>query len=150
MYVPQSLSFGADSNGSGVALLLELIRLFSKLYSNPKTQPKVNLLFVMSGAGKFNYLGTKKWIENQLDNDNSLLSECLFTICMDSLADSDANSGLFMHVSKPPKEGSPAARLLADLKQIASKSMPQSFNFSMIHKKINLAEESLAWEHVCH
>lgn len=127
---------------------MELMRLFSKLYSNPKTQPKVNLLFVMSGAGKFNYLGTKKWIDSQMDSDNNLLSDSLFTICLDSLADSESNNGLYMHVSKPPKEGSPASKLFNDLKEIASKSSSESFNVSMVHKKINLAEESLAWEHV--
>ncbi|CAG2110176.1 unnamed protein product, partial [Medioppia subpectinata] len=110
------LSFGADSNGSGVTALLELIRLFSKLYSNSKTQPKVNLLFLLSSAGKFNYFGTKKWIDQQLDgNEGSLLTDSLFTICLDSLADRDRNSGLFMHVSKPPKEGTPAAQLFHDL-----------------------------------
>ncbi|CAG2114386.1 unnamed protein product, partial [Medioppia subpectinata] len=109
------LSFGADSNGSGVTALLELIRLFSKLYSNSKTQPKVNLLFLLSSAGKFNYFGTKKWIDQQLDgNEGSLLTDSLFTICLDSLADRDRNSGLFMHVSKPPKEGTPAAQLFHD------------------------------------
>jgi hypothetical protein len=41
----QELSFGADSNGSGVAVLLELARLFSKLYSKAKTQPRYNLVF---------------------------------------------------------------------------------------------------------
>ena len=147
--VRKGLSFGADSNGSGVVALLEMIRLFSKLYSNAKTQPKVNLLFLLSGAGKFNYFGTKKWIDEHLDgNEASLLSDSLFTICLDSLADRDGNSGLNMHVSKPPKEGTPAAQLFEDLKRIASTSLTHPFNVSMIHKKINLAEETLAWEHV--
>ncbi|CAG2110177.1 unnamed protein product [Medioppia subpectinata] len=120
----------------------------SALYSNSKTQPKVNLLFLLSSAGKFNYFGTKKWIDQQLDgNEGSLLTDSLFTICLDSLADRDRNSGLFMHVSKPPKEGTPAAQLFHDLKQIASTSLTHPFNVSMIHKKINLAEEVLAWEH---
>jgi hypothetical protein len=63
----QNLSFGADSNGSGVVILLELVRLFSNLYSDPKTRGKYNLVFLLTGGGKVNYQGSKKWLEDQLD-----------------------------------------------------------------------------------
>ena len=63
----QSLSFGGDSNGSGVVALLEIARLFSKLYMSSRSHAKYNLLFLLSGGGKFNYQGTKRWIEDQLD-----------------------------------------------------------------------------------
>lgn len=62
---------GADSNGSGVAMLLELARLFSHLYANSQTHARVNLLFLLSGGGKFNYLGSKKVLEDQLDSIES-------------------------------------------------------------------------------
>lgn len=55
-------------------MLLELARLFSHLYSNTKTRARYNLLFLISGAGKLNYLGSKKWLEDQLDSlEGSLL-----------------------------------------------------------------------------
>lgn len=140
----QGLAFGADSNGSGVIAIIELIRLFSKLYSNPKTHPKANLIFVLTGGGKISYFGSRKWIEENLDNsESSLLSETLFTMCLDSLS----NENLYMHVSKPPKENTPSAIFFNDLKQTALNIGSGLVNVSLTHKKINLADETLAWEH---
>lgn len=76
----KELSFGADSNGSGVAMLLELARIFSHLYANAQTHARVNLLFLLSGAGKLNYQGSKKWLEDQLDGVESSLLQVSFHI----------------------------------------------------------------------
>jgi hypothetical protein len=74
----QELSFGADSNGSGVSMLLELVRLFSHLYANPKSHAHYDIIFLLSGAGKLNYQGSKKWLEDQLDVlDSSLIQVCV-------------------------------------------------------------------------
>lgn len=51
---------GSDSNGSGVVALLEIARLFSILYSNPKTQGSYNILFALTSGGPYNYNGTQK------------------------------------------------------------------------------------------
>ncbi|KAG8228412.1 hypothetical protein J437_LFUL003885 [Ladona fulva] len=69
----QELAFGSDSNASGVALLLELARLFSHLYSQPRSHPHTNLLFLLSSAGKFNFQGSKRWLEDHLDASDSTL-----------------------------------------------------------------------------
>lgn len=61
---------------------------------------------------------------------------------MDTLATGDA---LYMHVSKPPKDGSPAAQFFKELKSAADKY--PSVTIDGVHKKINLADEMLAWEH---
>ena len=145
LILKKGLAFGSDSNGSGVVALLELARVFSKLYSNSKTQPKVNLVFLLSGAGKFSFLGTKKWIEDNLDNSvSNFLGESQLTICLDTIAGSFNKKRLYMHVSKPPKENSSGAILLQDLIEIGKN---QGVNVSLVHKKINLADEQLAWEH---
>ena len=51
------LSYGSDSNASGVVMLLELARLWHKLYSSSKSIPSFNLIFLLSGGGKINYFG---------------------------------------------------------------------------------------------
>lgn len=48
-------------------MLLELARLFSGLYSTGRSRPQYNLVFILTGAGKLNYQGSKKWLEDQLD-----------------------------------------------------------------------------------
>lgn len=142
--VAPGLSVGADSNGSGVIALLELARLFSKLYTNSRTHAKYNLIFLLSGGGKFNYQGTKRWIEDNIENqESSLLTDVAYVLCLDSLGRSD---NLFLHVSKPPKEGTAGHTLLQNIEDV-SKSFFEEVKFKMNHKKINLAEDMLAWEH---
>ncbi|XP_064608542.1 BOS complex subunit ncln-like [Liolophura sinensis] len=142
--VAPALSRGADSNGSGVVMLLELARLFSKLYTNSRTHAKYNLVFLLSGGGKFNYQGTKKWIEDNLDSpDSNILGDVLFVLCLDSLGQGNT---LNLHVSKPPKEDSAGGIFQKNLEDVISEYHPE-VQFKMTHKKINLAEESLAWEH---
>ncbi|XP_018583777.1 BOS complex subunit ncln isoform X3 [Scleropages formosus] len=139
------LSYGADSNGSGVSVLLELARLFSRLYTYKRTHAGYNLLFFVSGGGKFNYQGTKRWLEENLDHtESSLLQDNVaFVLCLDTLGNGNS---LHLHVSKPPKEGSPQHVLLKELEMVISSQYPD-VTFSMVHKKINLADDTLAWEH---
>lgn len=145
--IAPELALGADSNGSGVSVLLELARLFSQLYSSVRTHGHVNLLFLLSGAGKLNYHGSKKWLEDQLDSlEGSLLQEAAFVLCLDSLA---ATEDLYLHVSKPPKDGSPGARFYQELREVSRELFPE-MRVESVHKKINLADEMLAWEHERH
>ncbi|KAK6643166.1 hypothetical protein RUM43_004669 [Polyplax serrata] len=138
--VAPELSFGADSNGSGLAALLELARIFSALYANPKTHASYNILFLLSGAGKFNYLGSKKWLEDQIDSlESSLIQDAAFVLCLDSLS---SNSTIHFHVSKPPKEQSGRGIFYQHMLDVGGND-----NIQMVHKKINLADDLLAWEH---
>ncbi|XP_061689333.1 nicalin-1-like [Syngnathoides biaculeatus] len=139
------LSYGADSNGSGVTILLELARLFQLLYSNPSTRPRYHLMFSLTGGGKHNFLGTKKWIEENLDHaESSLLHDNVaFVLCLDTLANGNE---LHMHVSRPPKSDTPMYAFIQDLDEVVSSRFP-CMKTELVHKKINLVESTVAWEH---
>ncbi|XP_063810568.1 BOS complex subunit NCLN-like [Pseudophryne corroboree] len=140
------LAYGADSNGSGVSVLLEIIRLFHLLYNNPQSRARYNLLFSLTGGGKFNYLGSKRWIEEHLDrSETSVLHENVaFVLCLDTLANGDS---LHLHVSRPPVEGTTQWEFMRQLQAVTESPPFHAVNFSLIHKKINLGENLLAWEH---
>lgn len=63
-------------------------------------------------------------------------------MCLDTLASA---ASLYMHVSKPPKENSSASLFFKEMRSVGQ----QAANVSVegVHKKINLAEDLLAWEH---
>ncbi|XP_068128571.1 BOS complex subunit NCLN-like [Hyperolius riggenbachi] len=140
------LSYGGDSNGSGVTVLLEMVRLFHLLYSDPRTQPRYNMMFALTGGGKFNYHGSKRWIDEHLDRfETSVLHENVaFILCLDTLASGDS---LHLHVSRPPPEGTAQWEFMRQLQLISQSPLFPGLNFSLIHKKINLGESLLAWEH---
>ena len=111
-YHRQDLSVGGDSNASGVAALMELVRLFSRLASQPGQNglSLFNLVFAVTGGGKLNFLGSKKFLEDQLDGaDGGLFQDTVFALCLDSLGKGEE---LNVHVSKPPKEGSNSATFI--------------------------------------
>uniref|UniRef100_A0A8C5DKN3 BOS complex subunit NCLN n=1 Tax=Gouania willdenowi TaxID=441366 RepID=A0A8C5DKN3_GOUWI len=139
------LSYGADSNGSGVTILLELARLFQKLYSRPSTRPNYHLLFSLTGGGKYNFLGTKRWIEENLDHaESSLLHDNVaFVLCLDTLASKDE---LYVHVSRPPKPDTPMYSFIQQLEEVVSSRFPW-VKVGLVHKKINLVEATVSWEH---
>lgn len=64
-------------------------------------------------------------------------------ICLDSVSSGD---NLYVHVSKPPKDTSAGGLFYKELKA-ASDGLGHAGTVEGVHKKINLAEESLAWEH---
>ncbi|XP_017278279.1 nicalin-1 [Kryptolebias marmoratus] len=139
------LSYGADSNGSGVTILLELARLFQKLYASSSTRPQYNLMFSLTGGGKYNFLGTKRWIEENLDHaESSLLHDNVaFVLCLDTLANGDE---LYVHVSRPPKPDTAVHSFIQQLEEVVSSRFPW-VKVGLVHKKINLVESTVAWEH---
>lgn len=78
-----------------------------------------------------------------MDTTSDLLANVNFVLCLDSLG---KGAPLKLHVSKPPKEGSAGEIFLKHLNSVSSKLYGTSA-VEVVHKKINLADDSLAWEH---
>ncbi|KAL3850279.1 hypothetical protein ACJIZ3_012161 [Penstemon smallii] len=133
-----ALSVGSDSNGSGVVALLEIARLFSMLYSNPKTRGRYNLLFALTSGGPYNYNGTHKWLRSL---DQRVRETIDYAICLNTVASS--GDDLWIHVSKPPEN--------AYIKQIfegfSTVSEELGIKVGLKHKKINISNSRVAWEH---
>ncbi|KAI5577849.1 hypothetical protein POPTR_009G160400v4 [Populus trichocarpa] len=133
-----ALSVGSDSNGSGVVALLELARLFSLLYSNPKTRGRYNLLFGLTSGGPYNYNGTHKWLRSF---DQRLRESIDYAICLNSIGSWD--NELWIHVSKPP-ENTFIKQIFEGFSTVAEEL---GFEVGLKHKKINISNPRVAWEH---
>uniref|UniRef100_A0ACD5ZRP7 Uncharacterized protein n=1 Tax=Avena sativa TaxID=4498 RepID=A0ACD5ZRP7_AVESA len=133
-----ALSVGSDSNGSGAVALLEISRIFSRLYSNPKTRGKFNLLFGLTSGGPYNYNGTSKWLRSF---DQRVRESIDYAICLNSVG--SWSSDLWMHVSKPP-ENPYIKQIFEDFSDV-SKEM--GISVAIKHKKINVSNSRVAWEH---
>ncbi|KAM1310145.1 hypothetical protein ACFX15_006548 [Malus domestica] len=133
-----ALSVGSDSNGSGVVALLEIARLFSALYSNPKTRGRYNLLFGLTSGGPYNYNGTHKWLRSFDQRQRESID---YAICLNSIGSWDKD--LWIHVSKPPEN--------AYIKQIyegfSNVAEELGLKVGLKHKKINISNPRVAWEH---
>jgi Zn-dependent M28 family amino/carboxypeptidase len=57
------MATGADSNGSGMAVLLELLAIFSQLYAQSQ-RAHYNLVFALTAGGQFNYQGSRSFIDD--------------------------------------------------------------------------------------
>lgn len=131
------VAVGADSNGSGVVVLLELLAIFRKLYEKASTRPPFNLIFVWTAAGKYNFQGARQFIED-FQSDNSEDNRLELAICVEALGGSGP---LWMHASKQPADGSAADRLLRRLRLAAPNQ-----SVELVTKKISINQPS-AWEH---
>ncbi|TYI26009.1 hypothetical protein ES332_A05G086400v1 [Gossypium tomentosum] len=133
-----ALSVGSDSNGSGVVALLEIARLFSLLYSNPKTRGRYNLLFGLTSGGPYNYNGTQKWLRSF---DQRLRESIDYAICLNSIGSWD--NELWIHVSKPPENGY-IKQIFEGFSNVAEE---MDIKVGLKHKKINISNPRVAREH---
>lgn len=68
-----------------------------------------------------------------------------FVLCLDAIGQADMDSSIYMHVSKPPKDGTHISNFFKQLKANAHRFA--NVTVEGVHKKINLADVQLAWEH---
>lgn len=128
-----------------LSVLFALVDSFSKLYSSATTAPKYRVLFLATESNHLlNFQGTKKWLDTNFDD--SAPNNVEFVLCLDSIArQAIGQESMFMHVSKPPKEGTHTHAFFKALKATAKRFGDASVEG--VHKKINLADVILAWEH---
>ena len=78
--------------------ILELIKLFRKLFDSYGNYAKYDLLFLLSPSGSLNYKGTDAFLN---DLAESYGHSIVFALCLDSIG---TNSNLYLHVSRVPKQ----------------------------------------------
>lgn len=131
-------------NNIDTAIFLTLIDTFSKMHNSIGMAPKYRFLFLLTESGHLlNFQATKKWLEANVD-ENMSLQNIEFVLCLDAIGKGDSND-LYMHVSKPPKEGTSLQYFYKTLKQNTQRYTNRTVEG--VHKKINLADVQLAWEH---
>lgn len=136
--------FGITNNSPpnfDATILLSLADIFSKLYNQVSSSAKYRIVFVLDESGALlNYQGAKKWLENNVEENTHNIE---FAICLEAFGESLGD--IYMHVSKPPKEGSAVYRFYEILQkktlQYSKKSLEN------VHKKINLADTFFKFPH---
>uniref|UniRef100_A0A914M9B3 BOS complex subunit NCLN n=1 Tax=Meloidogyne incognita TaxID=6306 RepID=A0A914M9B3_MELIC len=148
--VVPGLTTGSDSNGSGVAILLELLAIFHQLYSLPSHGARYNLVFVLSAAGKFSFQGSRNFIDdfNEKHSDEKIA----LAICLDGLGrklsttskeNTQQQQPLFIHLSKTPSTTSITSKFISTLQNFGINKK----KINLVTKKINLGADKLVWEH---
>eukprot|EP00210_Caulerpa_lentillifera_P003100 g2962.t1 len=135
---------GAGNNGSGVIALIALIRIFKAIYKNPLTQPKLNILFLLTGGSGLDFIGLRHWLKT---TDTRVLDSLEFVLSLDAItgvvSSLEENQEIFFHYSKPPKD--PFVSNWYDRFEKAAKK--EGIPLTMMHKKVNLALPYMNWEH---
>ena len=140
--VISDLPQGIDSNGSGIIILLELIRILSKLYENYESMLKYDILFVLTSAGNENFKGTDIFLNNL---DPSVSENLQYVLCLDSLGALGEDNNLYLHLSRYPREYEVTPNKLYNIFNLTAKNMGIELNY--VKKKVFLTEDFVPWEH---
>ncbi|ELR24002.1 nicalin, putative, partial [Acanthamoeba castellanii str. Neff] len=88
-------------------------------------------------GGRLNFAGARVWADQA---DPRLLASIELTVCLDALA---AGDKLHLHVSRPAKDPI-IGQLYSNLKAAGA---AEGVEVELVHKKINISDPSIAWEH---
>ncbi|KAH7728703.1 nicalin [Aphelenchoides avenae] len=136
--IAPALANGTDSNGSGVAAVLELLAVFSRFYADPTTRPRFGLIFMLTSGGKMNYQGSRHWVEEYVEKQSD--ERIPFVLCIDSIG---RGSVLRVHATRQPVENTVAWSLFERLNAF----VPEGRKVELVTKKIHLKAERQRWEH---
>merc|ERR1712072_693854 len=101
------------------------------------TRGKYNIVFVLTGAGRMNFAGTRHWLERA---DARLLENIELALCLDTLGQGE---GLYLHISKPAKDPE-IVKLYDEFRRTSAK---MGIPFDLVHKKIDLSDPEVYWQH---
>lgn len=137
--VPE-LTKGADSNASGLIVLLELVRFLKKLYSN--NPASFNILFLISASGTTNFQGLKHWLSAEDQELQQIRGSISFALCLDTLG---TGENTYLHTTRFHKEGeTDLSNLYLQFNLTAEKmKVPLSY----VKKKVNMADPFTPWQH---
>eukprot|EP01133_Synstelium_polycarpum_P008059 gene8059-9469_t len=129
---------GNDANISGMVALLELSRVFSKLYSSPANQGTHNIMFLATGGSSSNFEGTRRWLESQ---PSHIVDAIDFVLCLDAMGQA---TPLYLHSSRPiTKDDATRALYTAFQSSADANNVP----FDLVQRKINIKNPVVFWEH---
>lgn len=137
----------AQGSISAAAALVELARLFQKLYAEHSHKPSTSIAFVLAAGGHLNFVGSRAWLASA---DTKLLNAVSFALCLDNLlidplsaADDEGPGKLFLHSARPPDDAS-VEPLYTRFKAAGELS---DVSVSTVHKRVNVSAPTAAWEH---
>lgn len=137
--VPE-LTKGMDSNGSGVVVLLELVKVLKKLYN--QSPAPFNLMFLLTSSGTTSFQGLKHWLTTEEAELQQIRGGISFALCLDALG---SGSDLVMHISRFHKEGE--NDIMNFYSQFNSTAEKKNINLQYNKKKVNMAEPFTPWQH---
>jgi len=120
-----TLAYGANDNASGLVALLQLAAIFNRLYSQKSTHGSYNIIFLVTGAGRFNFQGTRTWLENADATTSGILENIDLVLCLDRLG-----IGEKLHLHLPKTKGEDYGKLIQTFEDTAKKfEIPFNLNF---------------------